>query len=228
MYSIEIADSQTHLNVDPQELESIARIVLQAEEVAVAELSLAIVDNPTIRALNRQYLGHDYDTDVLSFLLDCEPPDDADTSATASHAPRGRGQRIEGEVIVSAEMAVQSAGKFSWSARQELLLYVIHGILHLTGYDDLSDAERQVMRAREHDMLQLCGLVAADRTGDSQRPPIHPREEPPSGSDSGSGPASDDEGDRPPWLQSEPQSEPQSGLESGSHFSPRPNHQEGA
>jgi probable rRNA maturation factor len=206
MYAIEIADSQSHLSVDHRELEFVARAVLEAEQVAGAELSVAVVDNPAIRALNRQYLGHDYDTDVLSFLLDCEPPDGEE----AAQIPRGRGKRIEGEVIVSAEMAVHSAGNFSWSARQELLLYIIHGILHLTGYDDLSNSERQVMRAREDDMLRLCGLPPADRTGSAERLPIHAREEPPSAG------TADDEGDRPPSGRQHSQS------------SPRPQHQEGA
>ena len=103
--------------------------------------------------MNRQYLEHDYGTDVLSFLLECDPEPTPD-----EEVPRGRGKRIEGEIIVSAEMAKQSAADFSWSPWEEFVLYVVHGLLHLAGYDDLSDSEREIMQSREQQMLSLCGM----------------------------------------------------------------------
>lgn len=150
---IEIADSQDCLPIDAEVLEDIIRTVLVEEEVAGAEISVAIVDNPTIHELNRQYLEHDYETDVLSFLLECDPEPTPD-----EEVPRGRGKRIEGEIIVSAEMAKQSAADFSWSPWEEFVLYVVHGLLHLAGYDDLSDSEREIMQSREQQMLSLCGM----------------------------------------------------------------------
>ena len=148
-----IYNSQTHMTIDEALLQEAACHLLQSEKVSQAEISLAIFDNPTVRELNQQYLAHDYDTDVLSFLLDCE----ADLTQQIPEI-RGAGKRIEGEVIVSAEMAVSLAEKYQWSAEHELLLYVVHGLLHLCGYDDLSEDELQLMRAREQQIFDHWGL----------------------------------------------------------------------
>ncbi|WP_417378634.1 rRNA maturation RNase YbeY [Gimesia sp.] len=147
-FQIEIQNSQTHLTIDEQQLNTAISFLLQSEQVSQAEISLAIVDNPTIRQLNQQYLQHDYDTDVLSFLLDCD---------TLVESPqkelRGAGKQIEGEIIVSAEMAVAMSTEYQWPAEQELLLYIIHGLLHLCGYDDLTEEELRIMRQREQQIF---------------------------------------------------------------------------
>lgn len=135
------------LPVDPaelQRLETAIRAVLAVENVDDATISLAIVDDATIRRLNRQYLAHDRPTDVLSFLLQ----------------PRESG--LEGEVIVSAETAAACGPRLGWPAADELLLYAVHGVLHLLGYDDQSAADRARMRARERDHLGRLGLQPPD------------------------------------------------------------------
>jgi probable rRNA maturation factor len=152
MYNIAIANEQTLLESDEERLRAAAAHVLAAEEIRTATISIAIVDDAALRALNRRHLDHDYDTDVLSFLLDGEPDEPAAT------VPRGRGKRIEGEVIASAEMAIRRAAEFHWPPGDELTLYVVHGLLHLAGYDDLTDDERALMRQREQELLsQLRG-----------------------------------------------------------------------
>lgn len=128
-------------------------MILEDEAVERAEISLAVVDDATIRRLNGEYLGRDETTDVLSFLLE-----------------RDEGS-LEGEVIVSAETARSTAPRFGWTADDELLLYVIHGILHLVGYDDATAGQRARMRRREAAYLARFGLrgrweeVTAERTG---------------------------------------------------------------
>ncbi|MCA9040806.1 MAG: rRNA maturation RNase YbeY [Planctomycetaceae bacterium] len=151
MYQLEITNQQALLKLDEIELERIVHVVLNDEQVTAAEISLVVVDNPTLRELNVQYLNHDYDTDVLSFLLEEEQ-----VEAISSNR-RGAGKRIEGELIISAEMALETAPEYGWKAENEFILYVIHGILHLLGYDDLTDDERPVMRVREAELLKLCG-----------------------------------------------------------------------
>ena len=59
------------------------------------------------------------------------------------------GAAVEGEIIASAEMAAQMAPEGQWSADAELALYVVHGLLHLCGYDDLTPADRSLMKTRE-------------------------------------------------------------------------------
>ena len=67
-------------------------------------------------------------------------------------------ERLEGEVVVSAQTAAAAAGRFGWSAADELLLYVIHGTLHLMGVGDTTPLEQAEMRARERACLDRFGL----------------------------------------------------------------------
>ncbi len=150
-YAIDIDDSQQALRVDHQRLKDVVRSVLAAEQCASASISLAIVDNETIHDLNIRYLQHDYPTDVLSFLLESEL--DEASLPIRKGSPRGCGTRLEGEIIVSAEMAKQLAAKYRWKPLDELTLYVVHGLLHLCGYDDRSTKELGVMRQRESEVL---------------------------------------------------------------------------
>ena len=162
-HTIEIADSQDVLKVEPDQLRAIVNATLDSEGVAEAEISLALVDNATIHDLNRCFLEHDEPTDVLSFLLECTPPD-------AANRPGGQGKRIEGEVIVSAEMARDTAAAYGWKPEDELVLYLVHGLLHLCGYVDSTEDERKVMRSRERECLQQWNLTprydATSVTGD--------------------------------------------------------------
>ncbi len=142
-HSILIAN-QTTSKVDLSRIRQAARYVLERHSVEPATISIALVDNPTIHALNRQFLDHDYATDVLSFRLS-EPP-----------------QPLEGEVIVSHPMAEEVAGAMGlsgWDGIAELLLYVIHGTLHLVGFDDKTPAAGERMQAEERAVLQQIGLM---------------------------------------------------------------------
>lgn len=167
-YDIEIADSQDCLSIDCERLHDIAAGTLRLEQIRAAEISIALIDNEQIHTLNRQYLNHDYATDVLSFLLECEadaPGVDAVSPATAS--PLGAGKRISGEVILSVEMAMQTAADYDWSPQDELVLYLVHGLLHLCGYDDHEDSDREAMRARERAVLQSWNLMPHYEVTDS-------------------------------------------------------------
>ncbi|HUG92091.1 MAG TPA: rRNA maturation RNase YbeY [Planctomycetaceae bacterium] len=153
-YQIEIANSQEFLEIDEAFLRDVVSRTLAEEHVARAELSLAIVGDEAIRQLNRGYLDHDEPTDVLSFLLGV-----GQVSRRPRAAPRGAGKFLEGEIVVSAETAVRRAAEFSWSPGEELVLYMVHGLLHLAGYDDLTAAEKRLMRRRERAILALWGLA---------------------------------------------------------------------
>ncbi len=106
--------------------------------------SVAIVDDSTMQQLNAELLGHDWPTDVISFELDAG--DDS----------------VEGEVIASAETAARICVAAGWSAEDELLLYVIHGLLHVAGMDDVEPAPRQEMRLTEQECLLAVGVSQAD------------------------------------------------------------------
>lgn len=148
MIEIDLSDRQTAHAISHDRLVAAARTVLEGEGRREAEISLAVVDDETIWQLNRQYLQHDYATDVLSFVFDSD------------------GHSVSGEVIVSADTAATTCGQYGWSMLDELLLYVIHGMLHLVGYDDKDTASRSTMRQRERHYLKQCGVTvlgAADQ-----------------------------------------------------------------
>jgi probable rRNA maturation factor len=101
-----------------------------------AELEVALVDDTTMAALNRRYLGHRGSTDVITFSGGGMP-----------------GDRALGEVVVSVERAREQARRAGWPVRCELALLVIHGILHLQGYDDMTPAAAAKMHARQDEIL---------------------------------------------------------------------------
>jgi probable rRNA maturation factor len=139
MIQVAVANEQVDYPVDEVLLRRAVARVLETHEVSDATISLAVVDNPTIHQLNQEFLAHDYPTDVLSFLLD--------------EGPEG----LDGEVIVSAEMAASQAANYDWPAAAELLLYVIHGTLHLIGYDDTTPEAAAEMRVAEQTILTEFG-----------------------------------------------------------------------
>jgi len=141
MLEIELANRQSTHCFDADRLISATRMILADEGIEQAVTSIAVVDDGTIHELNRRYLGHDYPTDVLSFPFE----------RSANH--------LEGEVIVSAETAAAAAPRYGWSVEDELLLYVIHGTLHLLGYDDTTTEKRDLMRSRECHYLGRFGLA---------------------------------------------------------------------
>jgi probable rRNA maturation factor len=140
MISIEIANKQNALELDFERLRQAAEAVLRDARIVGGTLSIAVVDDGVIHELNRQYLEHDEPTDVLSFVLE------------------STGGRLDGEVIVSSTTAMRVATEYGWSPADELLLYVIHGTLHLVGYDDADAASCEAMRGAERRYLALFGL----------------------------------------------------------------------
>ncbi|MEO2049016.1 MAG: rRNA maturation RNase YbeY [Pirellulales bacterium] len=135
-----IANQQSTLAIDKGRLCAIVKKILTDANFCSGTLSIAIVDDPTIHQLNRQHLQHDWSTDVLSFPLEqC-------------------GSHLEGEVVISADTAINKSAEVKWPATEELLLYAIHGALHLVGYRDKSDQEITIMRTAEKSYLQQAGV----------------------------------------------------------------------
>jgi len=102
-----------------------------------AEISVAVVDDPEIHRVNRQFLQHDYPTDVISF--------DTTESDTL----------LEGEIVVSVDTARRIAEENGWNGDHELLLYVVHGMLHIVGLDDKAPADIEEMRQAERHFMEL-------------------------------------------------------------------------
>ncbi len=138
---VEVSDLQGALRLEPDWLEGLVRRALGELGVAEASLSIAVVDDPTIHRINREHLGHDWPTDVITFPLSGpgEPP-------------------MAGELVVSAERAAATAAAAGVDPRCELALYVVHGLLHLCGHDDTDPVTAGAMRRREGEILATLGL----------------------------------------------------------------------
>jgi probable rRNA maturation factor len=128
---VTIIGQQTSWPFQPELLRATVLEVLAGEARLEAELSVVVVDDRQMHQLNRRHLNHDYPTDVLAFRIS-EPA-----------------EPLEGEVIINAQMAHHRAEEFGWTPADELLLYAIHGTLHLCGYDDHDPDRRRLMRQRE-------------------------------------------------------------------------------
>jgi probable rRNA maturation factor len=140
--SLRIEISNEHaFPLDEARLKKGVRTVLKDAGIENGEISVAIVDDAEMHALNRKYLDHDYPTDVLSFVLEEEEG------------------RVDGEIIASSDYAAREAEIYKWTAEDEILLYVIHGSLHLVGYDDLDPVSKQKMREAERYYLAPFGLT---------------------------------------------------------------------
>jgi probable rRNA maturation factor len=133
--------NELDLLLEERRLKQAVRMVFADAGVDSGEVSIAVVGDSRIHELNREYLGHDYPTDVLSFVLEREP------------------ERLDGQIVVSADYAAREAPNYGWRPQDELLLYVIHGALHLVGYDDLTPDKKRQMRAKEREYLARFGLT---------------------------------------------------------------------
>lgn len=110
---------------------------LRAEK-SRSDVSVLVTDDKRIRKVNRAFLKHDYATDVLSFPAG-EP---------------GTQKHFLGDVVVSADTAGKIAREMGLPFRQELARYLVHGTLHLLGYDDQNEKDRAVMHARQEALLK--------------------------------------------------------------------------
>lgn len=151
-FQIEIVSRQEILPCDEPGLRRALTHVLTQEGVQDAEISVALVDDPEIHRVNREFLDHDFPTDVISFRLSELPPGRPQTAWPAEFF-------LEGELVVSATTAARDAPQHGWSPGAELILYAVHGLLHLCGYDDLTDDARPLMRNRERELLTELGLI---------------------------------------------------------------------
>ena len=124
-----------------QKLKDAARAVLEGERVKACKVTLAFVNNAHIHRLNNQFLKHDEPTDVLTFPY-------TDPGA----------KTLEGEVVIGYEIATEYAADRQHDVGLELLLYVVHGCLHLCGFTDTDGASEREMRVKEREYLTKLGL----------------------------------------------------------------------
>jgi len=148
---VDVSDRQRVLRISGPGLERLVCRALAAEGIEQAEIGIVLVDDRRIAAVHRRWLGVPGPTDVITFDL------------SAGAAGPSRGVMLAGDIVVSTETARRMARAVGWTPRQEVAYCIVHGILHLTGYDDQTVAGRRAMRARERAVMKACGLPAPPR-----------------------------------------------------------------
>ncbi|MBA7563668.1 Endoribonuclease YbeY [subsurface metagenome] len=105
-------------------------------------------DDKFIRSLNNKYRGIDKPTDVLSFSL----------QEGAIKSPEVESDKLLGDIIISVETAQRQSDSLNHSVEKELTVLLIHGLLHLTGYDHEKDKDCKIMREKESEILKIFAL----------------------------------------------------------------------
>jgi probable rRNA maturation factor len=131
-----VSDRQRRVRVSTARLKTTAEVALRALDRADREVHVTVVDDPAIRRLNARWMGSRKSTDVLAFDLAAPGP-----------------SRLLGEVVLSADTAQRQARERGVPVALELDLLVVHGLLHLSGYDDHDPSEARLMHERAREIL---------------------------------------------------------------------------
>lgn len=137
---ITLKNLQTKTSLNLRQIKSLLSTTLDVLGISEADVSFVFVTHQKMRALNRRYHNLRNSTDVLSFDL-------SDTEQS----------RMQGEVVISPDAARAYIRQHGGDLATELMLYMVHGLLHLAGYDDHRPVDIQRMRAKELDILRILG-----------------------------------------------------------------------
>jgi probable rRNA maturation factor len=150
LISVQI-DEQYEDKLDCDALHRLALAVLHSERApGPLEVGVVVTTDEEVLALNRQYLGHDYKTDVLSFgMQQGHSSEDRIEFVTPQERPA-----YLGDVVISYDRAAEQAPEYGQSTEAEVATLLIHGLLHLLGYDDMAEGTRRRMHARQQELLE--------------------------------------------------------------------------
>ena len=164
-----IANRQRVVSLNARLLRGITKALLvDLLELDDFELALILVRAPEMARINQTFLQHEGSTDVITF-------DYAENGLPASrqqgsNLPAGRRQHVHGEIFICMDDAIAQAREFRTSWQSELARYVIHGVLHLRGYDDIRMADRRKMKRMENRLLkEMARLFPLKELGRSPR-----------------------------------------------------------
>ncbi len=143
---LEIINAQDFFEVDSDLVLALCEAIFDDANITSGKLGVVLVDSDTIQQYNRDFLNHDYATDVISFPLE----------------DRREDGYLEAEVLACTEVAQDRAAEFGWSQEEEILLYIVHGVLHLVGFDDQTPEGREEMRRKEKEYLGRFGMNVPD------------------------------------------------------------------
>jgi probable rRNA maturation factor len=154
-----VADEQAEVTVDALRWVRLARMVMEEQGVrGDAELSMLFVDEKAMSDLNERFLGRTGPTDVLAFPMDDEL---IESGRQPDQGGRGPGSPAEpsdapilvGDVVICPRVAERQAREHVIAVEDEMTLLVVHGVLHLLGFDHEEDEEAVVMERRERELM---------------------------------------------------------------------------
>jgi probable rRNA maturation factor len=130
----------------------LARIALGKELEEDIEVGVLWVDDSYIHTLNREYRGKDCPTDVLSFALREQIGEEPEVINDPF------GEMLLGDIVISLETAQRQAQEYDHTLEREVAFLVVHGMLHLLGYDHVEENDRNVMQQEEEKILSALGI----------------------------------------------------------------------
>jgi len=127
--------SSSSNKVNKKRVHELVGLLRKELNFSIGSLYINLIDNDTIRKINEEYLNHNYTTDIITF------------NYSGNHIV------IDAEIFISIEEAKQNARKYKVSPGKELTRLIIHGILHLVGFDDIEAKDRIKMKKKENNLL---------------------------------------------------------------------------
>ena len=122
-------------SIDKRQVHKLVTSLKKEFELSISFLSISFINSKELRAINKKYLKHDYETDVITFNYSEQKSD------------------IDGEILISFEEAKKNAKNFNVNYGTELLRLVIHGILHLLQFDDKDEKSKKIMKRTENKLI---------------------------------------------------------------------------
>lgn len=134
MISVTVTNAHPKTRLQHAPVVHSVEVTLRGNRVRTAEISVILVSDEELLGMNREFLNHDYYTDVITFPLEEKP--------------------LEGEIYISVDRAREQAAEHGVGVYHEVRRLAIHGTLHLLGYDDATPEERETMRTQENRFLE--------------------------------------------------------------------------
>lgn len=128
-FNVQIFNSSSHKFLPKKKVEEKVKKVILSESKKASQINIIYLDDNEIHRMNKEFLEHDFPTDVITFELESQP--------------------LEGEIYIGTDTAISQAKEYKVSSSNEMQRLAIHGVLHLCGYDDKTDKQKQIMRQKE-------------------------------------------------------------------------------
>jgi len=139
-------ETEENLEKELNELKDLLENICKDESLGDGEFNIIIVDNKKIQELNKEYRNIDKVTDVISFALE-----DDETYKLDNY-------RMLGDIYICIEKTYSQAEEYGHSFKRELSFLAVHGLLHLLGYDHMTEEEEKIMFSKQEEVLNRYGI----------------------------------------------------------------------